>query len=314
MIITHDARLERSRKRSLSDSTASALLAHTHAFASVPAPISPQISQTPPPSVDLTPSQANYAAEFRGGRDYRNDQQRPNYRDSGDNRDTYHDQNDSRGPGGGRGGYPAGGRGGGRDRGRGRNLQCQKWGHDASVCYHRAVGGGSVQNGTFTNMPSPAPFGAFPPMPLGSATFGSSSPSFYASGPAPWNYFGSSAGPYNGAYPPGSQFPAFTSGSQYSAPGAVFGPASSSWNSPRPSPPSYPGLLGSQPRSPAHAMLAGPLHHASSSASQRPDKPTLWYPDSGATHHVTNAAGNFSDTSSFTGTEQILMGNGQGNI
>ncbi|KAK2378919.1 WD40 repeat-containing protein HOS15 [Trifolium repens] len=37
-----------------------------------------------------------------------------------------------------------------------------------------------------------------------------------------------------------------------------------------------------------------------------------WYPDSGASHHVTPEATNLSDSASLPGTDQVLMGNGQG--
>lgn len=37
-----------------------------------------------------------------------------------------------------------------------------------------------------------------------------------------------------------------------------------------------------------------------------------WYPDSGASHHVTPEASNVSDSISLPGTEQVFMGNGQG--
>lgn len=37
-----------------------------------------------------------------------------------------------------------------------------------------------------------------------------------------------------------------------------------------------------------------------------------WYPDSGASHHVTPDASNLSDSVSLPGTDQVYMGNGQG--
>ncbi|KAK2420319.1 putative mitochondrial protein [Trifolium repens] len=37
-----------------------------------------------------------------------------------------------------------------------------------------------------------------------------------------------------------------------------------------------------------------------------------WYPDSGASHHVTPDASNLSDAASLPGSDQVLMGNGQG--
>ncbi|WVY96142.1 hypothetical protein V8G54_028293 [Vigna mungo] len=38
----------------------------------------------------------------------------------------------------------------------------------------------------------------------------------------------------------------------------------------------------------------------------------LWYPDSGASHHVTNDSSNFNSKSSYTGSEKIKLGNGAG--
>lgn len=37
-----------------------------------------------------------------------------------------------------------------------------------------------------------------------------------------------------------------------------------------------------------------------------------WYPDSGATHHVTPDANNLMDAASFSGSDQMYIGNGQG--
>ncbi|PNX62373.1 hypothetical protein L195_g061114, partial [Trifolium pratense] len=37
----------------------------------------------------------------------------------------------------------------------------------------------------------------------------------------------------------------------------------------------------------------------------------LWYPDSGATHHVTNNSDNLLDSVSLSGSDQVLLGNGQ---
>ncbi|CAI8615999.1 unnamed protein product [Vicia faba] len=37
-----------------------------------------------------------------------------------------------------------------------------------------------------------------------------------------------------------------------------------------------------------------------------------WYPDSGASHHVTPDPSNVSESNFVPGTEQVFMGNGQG--
>jgi histone deacetylase 1/2 len=54
-------------------------------------------------------------------------------------------------------------------------------------------------------------------------------------------------------------------------------------------------------------MLTGPPSHTPSSVDH-----THWFPDSGATHHVTHDGSLLSDSSFLPGGEQILMGNGQG--
>lgn len=37
-----------------------------------------------------------------------------------------------------------------------------------------------------------------------------------------------------------------------------------------------------------------------------------WYPDSGATHHITSSEGNLAHSNEFTGSEKVLLGNGMG--
>ncbi|KAK2373624.1 putative mitochondrial protein [Trifolium repens] len=63
----------------------------------------------------------------------------------------------------------------------------------------------------------------------------------------------------------------------------------------------YPPRPQQQPR--PQALLTG-----SSSAFNN----QWWYPDAGASHHVTPDATNLSDATSFSGSDQVLMGNGQG--
>jgi len=38
----------------------------------------------------------------------------------------------------------------------------------------------------------------------------------------------------------------------------------------------------------------------------------LWYPDSGATHHITNSSFVYSDKQHYAGSETVKMGNGKG--
>jgi len=39
---------------------------------------------------------------------------------------------------------------------------------------------------------------------------------------------------------------------------------------------------------------------------------SLWYPDSGASHHVTNDSTNYTSKSNYNGAEQVKLGNGTG--
>ena len=65
-----------------------------------------------------------------------------------------------------------------------------------------------------------------------------------------------------------------------------------------------PPRASAPPRAPVpQAFIAGSDPHFSNQ---------WWYPDSGASHHVTPDASNLSDASSLNGTEQVYMGNGQG--
>ena len=47
-------------------------------------------------------------------------------------------------------------------------------------------------------------------------------------------------------------------------------------------------------------------------ASVQPVQSTNWYPDSGASHHVTNVSQNIQQATTFEGPDQITIGNGQG--
>jgi len=65
-----------------------------------------------------------------------------------------------------------------------------------------------------------------------------------------------------------------------------------------------PSQAGSQKGYPAQAFLTGSEAHNSFS--------NVWYPDSGATHHVTPDASNLMDSMSLSGSDQVHIGNGQG--
>jgi len=65
-----------------------------------------------------------------------------------------------------------------------------------------------------------------------------------------------------------------------------------------------PSQAGSQKGYPAQAFLTG--------SEARNSYNNVWYPDSGATHHVTPDAFNLMDFVSLSGSDQVHIGNGQG--
>lgn len=65
-----------------------------------------------------------------------------------------------------------------------------------------------------------------------------------------------------------------------------------------------PSQAGSQKGYPAQAFLIGSEAHNSFS--------NVWYPDSGATHHVTPDASNLMDSMSLSGSDQVHIGNRRG--
>ena len=69
---------------------------------------------------------------------------------------------------------------------------------------------------------------------------------------------------------------------------------------------SFPPQFGSLRPSPPQAYLTGNESINSNSFN------TGWYPDSGATHHVTPDATNLMDAVSLSGSDQVHIGNGQG--
>ncbi|XP_045812669.1 uncharacterized protein LOC123906731 [Trifolium pratense] len=60
--------------------------------------------------------------------------------------------------------------------------------------------------------------------------------------------------------------------------------------------------------------LGKPQAYLTGSDAQTSQASQLWYPDSGATHHVTNTnnSENLLDSISLSGSDQVLLGNGQG--
>ncbi|XP_057453027.1 uncharacterized protein LOC130744884 [Lotus japonicus] len=228
----------------------------------------------------------------------------------------------------------------GRGRGRGRStLQCtfcHKFGHDVSSCWSKpatasngsngAIGQSNFGNSTtapnlgfsgaqFGNLGFPnAQFGGFGPytnLGFPGANLGFSGLNLGFSGGnlgfpnAQYGGFGPYTGLGAGMHNPFGPWCApptvhGTWGSQFSA-----RPQQQAGAIPRGfTPPTAP------PQAPPQAMLAtvpsqGPSPTAAAAAVQ-------WFPDSGATHHVTNNPAVFVDNSPVSSSEQIYMGNGQG--
>ncbi|XP_057445951.1 uncharacterized protein LOC130738069 [Lotus japonicus] len=278
MIIAHEARLDRARSRQVTANPPSALLTQ----ASLPPATQPPSSAPSP-----VPSEANYASSSVDS-----SYEERSFDERGDERSGF---SDSRGRGGyngrgggnnSRGGYN--GRGGGR--GNNRSVQCQickKYGHDASICYHRAsstpsIGMSGMNSGygmQFPNFPMvPMPQFGFSPY-CGSPQFGNPT------------QFGQQQ--YSG---PGSSFPGFPFGPQQFG----FHPfAGTPWNN---SSSSQFTSVGHRPGNynarPPQAMITGSSQAGGSSASANL---STWFPDSGATHHVTNDASVVSDSVSLAG-------------
>src|ERR1044072_1115619 len=171
MIVSLDARLTRSRKKQLQD--ASLNVAHlSQQLKDASINVTQPHQQMPNPSSMVQSQQQafdpNTFAQHSGGRRHGSDL----------------------GPDG-----RFGGRGGGRGRGRGgRSVQCQIWwkyGHDASICYHRMSGGGPPQYGP--------PFGqAFSGGASMNPQFGPPNGSQNASGPQNWSQQFGPYGPQHG--------------------------------------------------------------------------------------------------------------------
>ncbi|XP_057459080.1 uncharacterized protein LOC130749718 [Lotus japonicus] len=312
MVISHEARFDRMRKKQLADTTPAVFLAQAQnspSSSTAPAPPPPQAMWTQPapapsstmaqpPATSVAPSQPVDTAV-----------------DSGyGNRD---EQNRN-----------SGGYGRGRGRGRGRNVQCtycSKWGHDAASCWSRPSGVSSNANssansaqsgnsGSNFSVPgvnlgfSPMQFGGFPSM----ANFGfppyapynSMLPQYGSSvlSPSsmpPWSPWCIPPTPYSHATDMQGMQAAGMSFVRPWLPQGQF-PAPTAQTPQFPRPPQQQVSTGMHPQ----AMLATvPAHHSS---------PVTWCPDSGATHHVTNNPGIFVDHVPSSSQEQLLVGNGQG--
>jgi len=116
------------------------------------------------------------------------------------------------------------------------------------------------------------------------------------------------------------QYDAYGSGYGYGAPGGYgYGAPSNVWMQPRaptsggpfrPQFPAFPQSHGGQRPQVPQALLTG--HSAESVHSNATGFNPVWYPDSGATHHVTPDAANLMDAVSLSGSDQVHLGNGQG--
>nr|KYP45672.1 hypothetical protein KK1_032786 [Cajanus cajan] len=78
------------------------------------------------------------------------------------------------------------------------------------------------------------------------------------------------------------------------------------------------GILGPRPPNPntsqAYLVYPGNLHAPPSTLAMASSSPgaNIWYPDSGASNHVTNVSHNIQQYTPFEGPDQIVIGNGQG--
>lgn len=74
--------------------------------------------------------------------------------------------------------------------------------------------------------------------------------------------------------------------------------------------------LGTGPVSALHVSPGNPSLHVDGSGYANSDLnifgQSLWYPDSGATHHMASDISSFSDFSSYSGSDQVMVGNGSG--
>lgn len=178
---------------------------------------------------------------------------------------------------------------GARGRGRGRSsIQCQlcyKFGHDVWQCYHRF-------NPNFVPQK--------PPQNSPQNSQWNSSPQWHSN--SQW----SSTPQWN---------------SQWSAPvSSPWQHSSSQWPPRYPPAPSGYAPMASSPgvpyRGPAPSPMGSAQAHAafqtSTSTPQATSPAQPWYPDSGASHHVTSESQNVHQFTPFAGQDQLFVGNGQG--
>jgi histone deacetylase 1/2 len=226
---------------------------------------------------------------------------------------------------------------GGRGRGRGRgrsSVQCQvcsKYGHDASICYHR-FNQSVMPTPQQWNQPSQQWYP--PPQPWNPSQQWNNWPSMQSNWRPQIPVYGSpqfGGVPSQVPSPYSTSFPYGTSQLSGASPG-LFGQAHSSYGaSSGQFHGNNPALPTQQQVNPQANILNGqfPLSMAGSSSqpslpqafllnsSSQPSSSTsqheqLWYPDSGASMHVTNSSQNIQQLEPFQGPDQVLIGNGQG--
>jgi histone deacetylase 1/2 len=233
LLLAHEARLQKSKKRTL-DEAASINIAQQSSTEQSP----PEQQVAPSPSVNTSQGP------------------NPNYH-------PYYGSNRGRG---GRNGKGRGRTGNGRTTPN-NNTQCQicyKPNHTAIDCWHRTNPQFQAQNQQF-QVPNPMVPQAPPP-----------------------GYFQEAYGPFSGQNFP----PSF---------GRTYGYGVPSFNPWMVSNPTY--RPSAQLNAPPAAMMA-----QGSTSNQN----NAWYPDSGASYHVTADARNIQEQAPLNTTDQIFMGNGQG--
>ncbi|KAL4283916.1 hypothetical protein GQ457_16G011320 [Hibiscus cannabinus] len=193
-----------------------------------------------------------------------------------------------------------------RGRGRGRygsnRPQCQlcgRYGHLVQKCYYRFdqnyLGHASEFKGNSSN--------------ANSSKMNTSSQQLNYVHAQPYAHMVSGPVSYSGpSY--GSFFPAS------STPNHVMSYAVNSYNSfPGSFPGSFPVSAVPTPAlhsysSPPAAFVARPTGGVSSTTHVTPGNRVVWYPDSGATHHITSDRANLQADTAYTGTHSLLVGNG----
>lgn len=306
MLLSHEAKLDKHKKLLLADPLVNVAQA-------VPVPQPPQnVFQNQ--SYPVPPQ--NFQAQ---------NIQNPNCASDSHNDEDYDDRGGRGGDRGGRGG-DRGGRSGGRGgRSGGRSKVqcqiCQKFGHDASVCWNRNAnlgqtnwtGPGQGQNPVQSSWTGPS---------QGQCSW-TGPPMFSGPTHSQWNVPIMWPSNWTGPFATNP-----LAGPNWNGPNNTWNGPVNSWTTPSNSWNGSSSLSGSS----RPLSLPSPSHSTVSSASQSTPRnftqpqayfagsdsaashlrDQAWFPDSGATHHVTNNPSNLLDSISLPGSDQVLLGNGQG--